>query len=377
MALDISLFPQSLAVKEMGRLNDELIQLQDNAEVKVSSSQTSVALNMADDLSALLSSMLQNRRTDRNTELSNEERLKYAEILEAKKPQSTSKVLMYAKDAGMTSKTMLFLLRQMFNDVVDIALLLQALIQKKKKKNSDIDQELSDVSLDLLEQTYDLLLAGPEKRKIKSSMNIQTQVNAYSPRLLLSAENLRGFYQEFITDDSEPIDVYQHLTEYVGFDKRALAIEYLINSLHADINSHDPSCSSIEFGNLLDKSFTLNIIRSADELFMKGMKSIKILDATWESSRNVVFDFFIKLISNPEECKDITAVFINRCLQYHSKFDKIEFLHIVQKVVRSLPLFVFSKTFYDGNDLKIALEFDLSNVMSVFNEATTIGPRYE
>src|SRR5690606_727343 len=141
----------------------------------------------------------------------------------------------------------------------------------------------------------------PEKRKAKSGFNIQQQTNTFGPLLNLDREALRNLYRDFISQNHEPVDVYKALIEQVGIDKRHLALEYIVKCLHVDINSHDPSCSFQEYGALLDTSFTLNVIKSADILFMRGIKKIGILDATWEKSQPVVMDYYLAMISNTDE----------------------------------------------------------------------------
>nr|WP_318383313.1 HrpJ domain-containing protein [uncultured Enterobacter sp.] len=369
---------QSMAMPRIDSLSDDLVRMQDNAEVKVNYSQTSVALAMADDLSALLSAMLQNRRSDKNTAVTTDDAKKYAQTLEEKRPESIAKVVSYAKDAGMTPKQLLFVMAQMFNDPADIALLLQAFIQKKKSaRQGDAGDELTDVSLTLLEESYTLLLAGPHKRQIKAGVNIQSQTSVYSPQLNLSPEILRGLYHEFITEETDPVEMYQKIIDLSGVQKRHLALEYLVNALQCDIYSHDPSCSLSEFGGLLEKSFIFNVIKSADLLFIEGMKRIDILKSTWEKSEVMVTDFFVALLRDTAQCGDITVSFINRCLKYHTKNDKIEFLQVVQRLMRSLPLFLFSHDAQDCSAIKNSVDHTLSHIMSGFTETDRTGIRYE
>jgi|GEM_PF-1961152 len=378
MAINISALSQAGATAGISELVDDLVKMQDNAEVKANYSTTSVALNMADDLSALLSSMLQNRRTDKGAPLSAETERKYAQILEEKKPESITKIISYAKDANMTPKQLLFVLSQMYNDPTDVALLIQAFIQKKKLMAEGGDEEeLVGVSLTLLEDTYELLISGPKKRQIKAGLNIQQQTDKYSSLLNLSAETMRNLYREFISQDIEPIDIYKSLIEKAGLEKRYLALEYIIKSLHCDIGSHDPACSYQEFGSLLDTSFILSVIKSADISFMKGIKSIGILNDTWDKSQAMVVEYFFSLISDPGNCGDLTTDFIKRCMKYHTRDDKVHFLHVVQNLVRALPFFLFSNTMQDCATFKNMVDQELSIIMSSFNATSRESFRYE
>lgn len=376
--MNISALSHSGITTGISDLVDDLVRMQDNAEVRVNYSQTAVALSMADDLSALLSSMLQNRRTDRTTASSSEKEKGYAKVLEEKRPESITKIISYAKDAFMTPKQLLFIMTQMYSDPSDVALLLQAFIQKKKKATgNNAEDELNEVSLALFEETYELLLSGPEKRNVKSGVNIQQQTSAYGSILNLNAKVMRDLYRDFIAQDLEPIDIYKMLIEKASAEKRHVALEFVIKSLHCDINSHDPSCSFHEFGALLDTSFILNVIKSADILFMRGMKKIGVLDATWDKSKHKVLEYFIALLSNPEECGHLTTDFIKACLKYHSSEDKINFLHTVQNLVRSLPLFLYSSEVQDCAVIKKSVELELSTIMSSFTTTDRERLRYE
>ena len=377
MAINISAL-SSLANVEMNELVDDLIQMQDNAEVKVNYSTTSVALAMADDLSALLSSMLQSRRADRNSPVSSDSEKKYAKALEEKKPENVNKIISYAKEASMTPRQLLFIMTQTYNDPTDVALLLQAFIQKKKRTAENREEdELLDVSLTLLEETYELLMSGPEKRKAKSGLNIQQQTEAFSSRLNLSTEVMRNMYRDFISQENEPVDIYKTIIANAGIEKRHLAIEYIVKALHCDINSHDPSCSFQEYGALLDTSFIINVIKSADITFMRGIKKIGILDSTWEKSQTAVLDYFISVISNTMECGSLTADFMLRCMKFNSKEDKINFLQVVQNLIRALPHFLFSHVAEDCAAIKSSVDQELSVFMSQFHAAARENIRYE
>lgn len=378
MVINISALSQSGSTSSINELVDDLVRMQDNAEIKSNYSETSVAISMADDLSVLLSSMLQNRRSDKNFVNSVDAERKYARALEEKKPENVSKIISYAKDAGMTPKQLLFIISQSYSDPCDVALLLQAFIQKKKKPaGSAGEDELADVSLTLLEDTYNLLLSGPERKKIKSGLNIQQQTAAYGMQLNLNAEIMRGLYHDFISQDLEPIDIYKLLIERAGIEKRHLALEYITKALHCDINAHDPSCSMQEFGTLLDTSFILSIIKSADITFINGIKRTGILDSTWSYSQPVVMEYFVSLLSNTEQCGNLTMDFIQRCMKYHTREDKVNFLHVVQGLVRSLPLFIFSSTIQDCALIKNSVEQELSVIMSSFTTKFREAIRYE
>ncbi|EMF0717726.1 hypothetical protein V2E67_001898 [Citrobacter freundii] len=377
MAINVSSLSQSGVTSAINELVDDLARMQDNAEVKSNYSTTSVALAMADDLSILLSTMLQNRRTDKSQSNSVDTEKKYIRILEEKKPEHIIKIISYAKDANMTPKQLLFIVSQMYHDPIDVALLLQAFIQKKKKtSNTSSEDELTDVSLTLLEDTYNLLLSGPNKKKIKAGINIQQQLDVYGSLLNLNAEVMRKIYLDFISQDLDPIDIYKNLIERIGVDKYHSALEYVVKSLHCDINSHDPSCSHQEFGALLDTSFILSVIKSADISFMRGIQHIGILNATWEVSKPMVLNFFISLVSNTSECGNITVDFIRRCMKDHSREDKINFLHVVQAITRALPFFLFSNSVQDGAAMKNIADMELSIIMDSFS-ASTECIRYE
>lgn len=92
MVINISSLSQTGMTSCITELVDDLVRMQDNAEVKSNYSTNSVALAMADDLSMLLSTMLQNRRADKAQSNSVDAEKKYIRILEEKKQNILQKL---------------------------------------------------------------------------------------------------------------------------------------------------------------------------------------------------------------------------------------------------------------------------------------------
>ena len=163
----------------IGDLSNVLVKMQDDAEVKVEKGSFSVAMTMADDMSALLSSFLQNNRAAKAKPSSPESIAEecVASIKE-KTPNCVMKINDFAKGGAMTAKQLLNYLHQLFADPTEIALLLHAFIlMKKKKKEND---ELPDISLDILESVLENLMKGPDRKKIKAGINSANTARKFS-----------------------------------------------------------------------------------------------------------------------------------------------------------------------------------------------------
>ncbi|WP_410689445.1 HrpJ domain-containing protein [Citrobacter freundii] len=154
----------------IGDLSTALVKMQDDAEMKVEKGSFSIAMTMADDMSALLSSFLQNNRAAKAKPSSPESIAEDCEAsIKEKTPNCVVKINDFAKAGATTAKQLLNYLHQLFAYPTEIALLLHAFILMKKKKKED--DELPDISSDILESALENLMKGPDRKKIKAGIN--------------------------------------------------------------------------------------------------------------------------------------------------------------------------------------------------------------
>ncbi|ELT3492618.1 hypothetical protein R8002_001356 [Citrobacter freundii] len=358
----------------IGDLSTALVKMQDDAEMKVEKGSFSIAMTMADDMSALLSSFLQNNRAAKAKPSSPESIAEDCEAsIKEKTPNCVVKINDFAKAGATTAKQLLNYLHQLFADPTEIALLLHAFILMKKKKKED--DELPDISSDILESALENLMKGPDRKIIKAGINGANTTKKFSLQLKQNEKSLRKAYEGFITQNLDPLEIYQMSIEKFGIENRYAVLDYYSQALHCDINSYDPSCSSLEFGTLLEANFRMNILRSADQMFMSKMNEGEYLPSTNEKDFRLL-DFFFHIILQPDEAKNLTIELINNCMRYYAGSDKINFAQQIYSAIKPLPFAIFADDLADAEKIKMNVENTLAMIIDGFARFTHIGRTY-
>lgn len=376
MALEASSMPRMNNVGGANELINTLAKMQDDAEVRVEKSTVSVAMDMADDMSALLSSFLQNNRTAKAKSSSAESVAAECEAsIKEESPNCVVKMNDFAKGGAMAAKQLLNFMHQLFPDPAQIALLLHAFILMKKKKKAEEEDELPDISLELLESTLDTLMKGPDKKKIKAGINSTKATKQFSVRLKKNEGMLRRAYESFLMQDLDPIEIYQMSIEKFGIENRYIVMDYYRHALHCDINSHDPSCSMLEFGPLLEANFRMNLLRSADHIFMNMMSDGEYIPpgSEWEFK---LLNFFLSIIVKPDDTKTLTMELVNDCMKYYPKSDTNNFVQQIYTTIKQLPFALFSEDMMDAEKIKTSVENMLAMIIDGFARVTLTGRVY-
>lgn len=376
MALEGSSMSRMNNVSGANELITTLARLQDDAEVRVEKSSVSVAMDMADDMSALLSSFLQNSRTAKAKSSSAESIAAECEAsVKEESPNCVVKINDFAKGGAMAAKQLLNFMHQLFPDPAQIALLLHAFILMKKKKKVEEEDELPDVPLELLESTLETLMKGPDKKKIKAGINSAKVAKQFSVRLKKNEGMLRRAYESFLMQDLDPIEIYQMSIEKFGIENRYIVMDYYRHALHCDINSYDPSCSTMEFGPLLEANFRMNLLRSADQVFMNMMLDGEYIPpgSVWEFK---LLDFFIRIIAQPDNTKALTMNLVNDCMKYYPKRDNNSFVQQIYAAVKQLPFGLFAEDMRDAEKIKTNVEEIIAMIIDGFARVTLTGRVY-
>ncbi|OON41070.1 hypothetical protein BTJ39_03625 [Izhakiella australiensis] len=364
-------------------VNNDLIEslqaMQDKAEVKVTySTASSVAMTMADDMAALLSTFLQNRMPGKkNNEVATSVERACDAILAPERPAPISKIREFACSTGMNSKTFLAFMKQMYPDPMQLALLLQAMIRQKKHNRAADDDELADVPLELLEDTLNLLINGPGKKGIRAGLNTESQTRQYSSLLQRDEKTLRNMYYEFISLKQEPVVTYQEMYANFGADRIKTGLDYFTLALHSDINSHDPSCSKDEFGLLLEANYRLCLIKSASENFISSMLECEYLNIPASKIKNILIEFFINFVTDPEKVANHVQTFIKDNMAFNVNADKIAVIQHLRTVISHFPSQVFANELLEGARLKNDLDRNLLDMMDRLIRISEGGKRYE
>jgi type III secretion system protein len=243
-------------------------------------SATALALSMADDLSALASS-LRNRRDAQQGVGSGAPDAWIDHVLDEKVHQKLSGFR--EQLGGMRSPSQVMsLLKQLFPDPSDVLAVLRALMG---------DDEL-EAMRELLELTHAQLLQEQEAQGTGAAMrggaNVAVKARLAARSGQLSARQLRQTYRDFLGNPQDFGGEYIGWIEQYGFQRRALIVDFMEHALAADMCSLDPSASSREFGYLLGQVRRLTVLRSVDQLLVHEMERTGLLARMATSAEAVV-----------------------------------------------------------------------------------------
>jgi type III secretion system YopN/LcrE/InvE/MxiC family regulator len=221
-------------------------------------SAATTSLEMADDLSALASSLRRLRQDESQAEHA-------GAWVERVLEEHAADKMVELKQAvfGMSpprAADIRVILSRLFPDPSDRVLVLRALLD-----DESVLEELRH-ELDLLLTEAD----GKDGRKtVRGGINVALKAKLRAHTLGATAKQLRSSYREFLDANLEAIGFYDLWIEEYGFERRFDVIDFIEQALAADMYALDPSCSRLEFGNLLKVVRRLTTLRSADNLLMK------------------------------------------------------------------------------------------------------------
>lgn len=218
-------------------------------------------LSMSDDLSALVATLARRRADGRGSP--DPDASAWADrVLEDDAPGRFAQLRVVV--AGLVSpEDIRAALLGSFPDPSDAVLVLRMLAD---------ELGVEDGRRDLLLRLADALLEE-SPRNIRAGINAAAESRAFArrsrrrrPRL---ARELRQTYRHFLASDVHATFHYEEWFTDYGFDDRHLVLDFLENAVGADMYSLDPSCSRLEFGNVLRRVRELCTLRSADGILLQ------------------------------------------------------------------------------------------------------------
>lgn len=217
------------------------------------------ALAMSDDLAGLVSSMRRNRARGAD-EGSHVPQAWLEHVLDPKGPEKLAALrLQLDQLPSVDLATLRGLLSALFTDPSDVVAVLRTL------RSADELEELAEL-LDELEQ--ELMDGGPAQgRAVRAGLNVALKARLHAGRLAASPVQLRQSYRQFL-GSGEPLDSYEEWIALYGFERRTRVVDFIEHAMATDMYALDPSCSRIEFGQLLQRVRQLTTIRSADHLLL-------------------------------------------------------------------------------------------------------------
>lgn len=227
-------------------------------------------------------------------------------------------------------------LSKFFPDESDMFLVLKQLL--KRKSISKILRARIEAAIIHLEETVD-------PKILKGGINVALKARLFSASLDVKPPIIRVIYRQFLEDENEPLDIYYKWVSQFGFDKRLIVLEFIQSALITDMMSLDPSCTKIEFGNLLSKIKQLNELYSTENMLFKilstnnSLMELNNTPLSW-------FVFFYYLIRSPETIEDEMMMLSNSQIKFFTHKQRGEILQTIYQLVMNIPIRLFDSTEY-------------------------------
>lgn len=223
--------------------------------------------------------------------------------------------------------------RAFFPDDSDLVLVLREMLRRR-----DIDE--------IVRKRLKNLLSKVEKeadpKRLKAGINVALKARLFGKKLMMSPALMRESYRDFLESDQGEIELYKEWITIYGIEKRGIVINFMEDSVLADIDSADPSCSHIEFGYLLGRIGQVKLIRSCDIVFIKNiLNNILIRDFNKEEGDWLYFMFSI--LDNPQHLSKLLEEVLGDYIRFARKHDCATLLQTIYIACKRLPHEVFSQ----------------------------------
>lgn len=254
-------------------------------------------------------------------------------ILEEEIQDKTEKIFSMAKSNDVNFAYLLLFSKQMFPDVSDLVLVLREMI-----KDESLDE--------LLKNELELLLSEVELENgikvINSGINCALKAKLFGKKIRLSPKFLRVTYREFLFSDDSANDIYEQWITNYGIEKRKLVIEFIQESLLCDISAMDPSCSRIEFGNLLNKINKIHEIKSIETLFITEITKEKYIKDCFPKEDLWIY-LILSIIKSPSSIDSIISELFSNEIAKMRSTQKMQLFSSIYRAIKSIAVSMFDK----------------------------------
>jgi type III secretion protein W len=269
--------------------DDQTTALANNSEGPKEGPDYGDLIQMADDLEEVLA-QFRKRAAAEKASLSSAD--PFERILEAESEPKVDSLHVIGQTTAMSKDAFYGFARALFPDDSDLVMVLRELIKRRR---------LAGLSTDVLEEIMEEVWSNANKKQCQAGLNIGLKARLFSRKMNVSAKALRDSYRDFLESDEEEVFQYQGWIEQYGADRRGKVAEFIEVSLMHDIKSHDPSCSRIEFGNLLGQMVNIKKLTASDVAFINVFFHQSLHLALLE---NELLACWFDCLQNPFKIKD-------------------------------------------------------------------------
>ena len=185
-------------------------------------------------------------------------------------------------------------------------------------------------------------------KEVQAGLNVSGVAEEFASEALGETQNLRDFYRNVVLDYDSPLDAYDKiLTDYSG-QTLPQAVDFLLQSLSADLEANNHSISKIQLKQIVDDMYQLkllNTMHSQCDILIGRMEKQFSPESISATAKDLVRDVLIAKDQGWKGGSFFDDVL--KKLNINGKDEGIYFLQGFKDVLRQVPLKV-----YDGDMLK-------------------------
>lgn len=186
-----------------------------------------------------------------------------------------------------------------------------------------------------------------DAKKLKAGINVALKARLFGKTLDMSPGLMRESYRNFIESDLHEVLLYQEWIISYGAERRAIVVDFMESALTADIDALDPSCSHIEFGNLLSRIGQIKLLRSSDIAFVKSLINAPVVKELNTAEIDWVY-LMLGILQHAASFEDAFTKII-RHRQRIRKEVLSQLLQCIYRACRQIP----SQLFFDEFDKEV------------------------
>lgn len=320
------------------------------------------ALSMNDDLAGLVSSMRRARtREDGSDPVGSHAWLDH--VLDEQGPQKLADLRgqLQQQDAP-TVATLRGLIQQLFPEPSDALAIVRFLLA---------DDELEQLH-EQLAQLHAMLCDGEGARSARAGLNAALKARVRAAQLRGTPQQLRRSYQDFLVA-RDPIEAYELWIELYGFERRAAVLDFIEQALAADMYALDPSCTRLEFGQLLQSVRKLTTLRSADHLLQQYCWQPELMERM-QLDRRQLLSALLYMVRSGGGLEALLGSVLATSRHVMSETENVGFAQSVRRFLKALPHALWGDV---GLQVQALDEVDAVLDRALANERLRVGGMYQ
>ncbi|SUX55952.1 type III secretion system gatekeeper subunit SctW [Chromobacterium vaccinii] len=236
-------------------------------------------------------------------------------------------VLKVVQSHEVPAEELLRRVRSQFPDDSDLILVLRQLARRK---------QLDEVSRKRLQALLAQAEEEADPQQLKAGVNSALKAKLFGKALDLNPGLLRASYRQFLQSEAPEAAIYQDWVASYGYPQRGVVLDFIEGALLADIDSLDPSCSRLEFGNLLGRLTQLKLLRSADGLFVGKLLGNPLVRGFNSSEADWLF-LLLSLLQQPQQVDELLAETVGDTALLSRHADRSSLLYALYQACKALP----------------------------------------